>query len=360
LQSLSVKERVLLDDGKIELQVIRIKDHQVECKVLQGGILVSGKGVNLPAIRKSFSGFTKKDKLDVRFGISLGVDWIAMSFVRRAEDLSPLHEEMKRAKCSIPIIAKIEKPQAIKHLDAIIKKADGIMVARGDLGVEVPLEKVPLIQKEIIDKCNRAGKPVIVATQMLESMTHAPRPTRAEVSDIANAILDGADAMMLSGETAIGDYPIHAVKVMNRVAKQTEKTLDYDKILTERTALPCCTVTDAISQACGQVAADLQAAAIITSTNSGHTAAMVSRLRPAMPLLAITSDKTTLNRLTLWWGVQPFLVKKYKSTDEMTQMALKVAKKHGYLRVGQKVVVSAGMPPGISGFTNLIKVETVK
>ncbi|NIM04454.1 MAG: pyruvate kinase [Armatimonadetes bacterium] len=359
LQLMSAKNKVLLDDGKTELRVERVHRQRVECKVLRGGELLSGKGVNLPTVRTNFPALTKKDIADLAFGLKQGVDWVAMSFVRCAADIELLRARMEKAQRTIPIIAKIEKPQAIDHLDEIISAADGVMVARGDLGVEMPLEQVPLLQKKIIEECALAGKPAIVATQMLESMLHAARPTRAEVSDIANAIFDGADALMLSGETAIGDFPLKALQVMDKVARQTEKRLDYPLLLAERTAFPCRTVTDAISQACGQIADDLKAAAIITSTSSGHTAAMVSRLRPEAPLLAITSDEGTLRRLTLWWGVEPVLTDKTKNTEEMTKIALKVAQKSGVVRSGDHVVITAGVPAGVPGHTNLIKVETL-
>jgi pyruvate kinase len=352
-------EHVLLDDGRIELQVTRPGTDVVECKVIRGGELTDGKGINLPGLRSEVESFTAKDRADLAFGIAEGVDWVAMSFIRRASDLAPLREEMQMAGQLIPIIAKIEKPQAIEHLEEIIASADGVMVARGDLGVEMPLERVPLLQKEIIARCTRAGKPAIVATQMLESMTHAPRPTRAEVSDVANAILDGADALMLSGETAVGEYPMQAVEVMDRVARQTEKNLDYVRLLRERSEMPCATVTDAICQACGQIAEDLQVAAIITPTSTGHTAAMISRLRPAMPIIAITSSHKTLQRLSLWWGVRPFHVKRMAGTDTMVRIALDVAKDSGLVKTGARVVITAGMPPGIAGRTNLIKVESV-
>jgi len=357
---LTAHDRVLLDDGKIELRVERTHREEAECKVLRGGELLPGKGVNLPAVRMRLPALTQKDLADLAFGLKSGVDWVALSFVRGAEDVRLLRAEMEKAGRRIPIIAKIEKPQAIDHLDKIISAADGIMVARGDLGVEMPLEQVPLLQKEIIEKCAQAGKPVIVATQMLESMLHSARPTRAEVSDIANAILDGADALMLSGETAIGEFPLQALQVMDRVAREVEKSLDHSRLLAERSALPCSTITDAISQACGQIAAGLKAAAIITSTSTGHTAAMVSRLRPAVPLLAITPDERTLHRLTLWWGVQPLLVRKTKSSDEMTKIALQAARQSGFVRPGDRVLITAGVPAGVAGHTNLIKVETVK
>lgn len=353
-------ERILLDDGRMELRVERVQGQAAECKVMRGGELFSGRGVNLPNVPIKFPALTKKDLADCAFGMKLGVDWMAISFVRRAEDIALLRREMRKAQKSIPIIAKIEKPQAIDYLEEIICEAEGVMVARGDLGVEMPLERVPLLQKDIIEKCARAGKPAIVATQMLESMIHAASPTRAEVSDVANAILDGADALMLSGETAIGDYPLKALQVMDKVALQTEKTLNYEKLLAERTAFPCRTVTDAISQACGHIAEDLKAAAIITSTASGHTAAMVSRLRPSVPLLAITPEEKTLRRLTLWWGARPVLIGRTKNTDEMTRIALKVARENGLVRSGDRVVITAGVPAGVPGHTNLIKVEIVE
>lgn len=359
IQLLDVGDKVLLDDGKLELKVVRTGKDFVECKVTRGGELLQGKGVNLPSVRMKLPVLTPKDLADLAFGIKHNVDWVAMSFIRCADDVLQLRAEMDKLGRRLPIIAKIEKPQAVDDLDRIIATADGVMVARGDLGVEMPLERVPIIQKQIIEKCSIAGKPVIVATQMLESMIHAGRPTRAEVSDIANAILDGTDACMLSGETAVGEYPFQALEVMDRVARQTEKSLDYSLLLSQRAKLPCDTITDAISQACGEVAYDLQVAAIVTSTASGHTAAMVSRLRPVAPLLAMTPDKQTLNRLTLWWGVIPILVRKTKDTDEMSRIVLQAAKDSGLLKSGDLIVLTAGVPAGIPGHTNLIKVETI-
>jgi pyruvate kinase len=352
--------RVLLDDGKLELKVLSAGRGKAVCKVVRGGEIIQGKGVNFPSLTSAHLGLTPKDRDDLAFALRAGVDWVALSFVRSAHDLHFLREAIAKAGKQVPIIAKIEKPQAIEHLEEIICAADAIMVARGDLGVEMALEQVPLLQKQIIEKCSIAGKPVIVATQMLESMLHAARPTRAEVSDIANAILDGTDAVMLSGETAVGEYPLAALEVMSKVAKQTEKTLDYDKLLAERVERRCNTVTDAISQACAEIAQDLAVSAIVTSTASGHTAAMVSRLRPQAPLLAITPRETTCRRLTLWWGVRPFLVNKTKSTDEMVGIAQWAARKSGFSHPGDRIVVTAGIPPGLSGQTNLIKVETVK
>ena len=360
IRLLDAGDKVLLDDGKIELRVERAGRRRVIGRVTRGGELLPGKGVNLPTVRMKLPALTAKDLSDLAFGLKAGVDWVALSFVRRAEDILRLRQEMDKIGRWAPIIAKIEKPQAIDHLDEIISAADAVMVARGDLGVEMPLEQVPLLQKEIVDKSTWAGKPTIVATQMLESMLHAARPTRAEVSDIANAIFDGADAIMLSGETAVGEYPLQALRVMDRVARSTEAALDYSELMAERTTLPCGTVTDAISQACGQVAYDLGAAAIVTSTSSGHTAAMVSRLRPPMPLLAITSDERTLRRLALWWGVNPVLVRKARNTDEMLSLAIEAAHAGNLVRSGDRIVITAGVPAGVPGHTNLIKVETVK
>ncbi len=359
LAALTPGNRVLLADGQIELRVVEPVDRAVRCRVRVGGVLRSHQGVHLPDVELSIRTFTRKDADDLKFGLEHRVDWVAMSFVRNAEDLRPLRRQMRGVEDPPSLMAKIEQHQAVDHLEAIVEAADGIMVARGDLGVELPLDRVPLLQKSIIRCCNAAGKPVVTATQMLESMIHRPRPTRAEVSDVANAVLDGTDAVMLSGETAIGDYPVEAVRIMARVAERGEAAFDFAERLAESSQWPCETVTDGISQATVNLADDLHARAIITATTTGHTALMVAMHRPECPIVAVTPDVATQRRLTLAWGVRPLLAKRGRNTDELIVNAIARAREQRLVRDGDTVVVTAGVPAGVAGLTNLIKVEVV-
>lgn len=352
-------QRILLADGRIELKVLDAGEEQVRCRVRVGGTLRSNQGLHLPDVELPVATFTRKDRDDLRFGLAREVDWVAMSFVRSAEDLRPLRREMKRAGSSAGLIAKIEQHQAVDNLEEIIAAVDGVMVARGDLGIELPLDRVPLLQKRIIERCNAAGKPVITATQMLESMMSNPRPTRAEVSDIANAVLDGTDAVMLSGETAVGRHAVEAVRVMARVAARAEAGFDFDARLSESSQWPCRTVTDGISQATVSLAHDLGARAIITATSTGHTAFMVAMHRPRAPIVAVTPDVATQRRLTLAWGVTPLLAARGESTDELIVNAIARSREAGIVEDGDLVIVTAGVPAGIPGMTNLIKVEEV-
>jgi pyruvate kinase len=350
---------VFLDDGQIELSVIDERADEVLCQVQHGGTLRSRKGIAAPAVPFQIASLTSKDYKDLEFGLALGMDWIAVSFVRRASDLEPVRAVARRRGSDVKVIAKIEKPEAVENLEEIIAAADGLMVARGDLGVEMPLYKVPVIQKELIRQCVCRGKPVITATQMLESMTRSPRPTRAEVSDVANAIFDGTSAVMLSGETAVGDNPVLAVSTMASIARFTEQHLDYNGLLTESLRSPVESITDAISQGVAEIARDLQVAAILCSTTSGHTARMVSRTRPQMPIIAATANERTYHRLALIWGVRPLLVSATTNTDEMLTATVKGALDAGWIQTGQTVVITSGVPVGTPGHTNLIKVQQV-
>lgn len=356
-------DRILIDDGLLELTVLSCTQTEIRCRVITGGLLQSNKGMNLPRAHASIPAITEKDKLDLAFALERQADWIALSFVRDAREVTEL-KQLVAHECPLgrptPVMAKIEKPEAIENIDAIIAAADGIMVARGDLGIEVSPEDVPMMQKLIIRKCNEAGVPVITATQMLDSMIRNPRPTRAEASDVANAILDGTDALMLSGETAAGQYPLESVQTMVKIAERTER-----EMLRSRRAAPVApprtkSIAEAVSHAACETAYDLDAAAIITPTASGHTARMVSRYRPSMPIIAVTPSPMVQRRLTLYWGVYPLLAKRTASSDEMLADAVSVAQKHCFVRPGDLVVMTAGAAGSAPGTTNLIKVQSIE
>ncbi|MGO0121916.1 pyruvate kinase [Desulfothermobacter acidiphilus] len=360
-QDLRPGDAVLIADGLIGLRVLEVTPEEVRCRVEAGGELTPHKGVNLPGIKVNLPSLTEKDREDLRFSVSEQVDFVALSYVRKADDVlvaRRLLEELGAGQ--IWLIAKIENREGMENLPAILKVADGVMVARGDLGLEIPLEEVPLVQKRIILQANAAGKPVITATQMLESMIHHPRPTRAEVTDVANAILDGTDAVMLSGETAIGHYPVETVSTMARIAQRTEEAFPYEEAMVHRQALASKhTVTDAISYATCNTARDLGAAAIITATQTGYTARMVAKYRPRAPILAATPGVEVKRRLALVWGVHPLLVERMENTDQMTAEAVRAAMASGYIKSGDLVVITAGVPVGVHGTTNLLKVYTV-
>jgi len=351
---------ILLADGWLELKVEETSSRDIKCRVIKGGELVSRQGINLPESLLEISPLSEKDQTDLLFGIEHGVDFIGVSFVREAEDiLRARHILKEKGKEEISLVAKIERREALGNMDEILKASDGIMIARGDLGVEIPLEKVPLVQKDIIKKCNLRGKPVITATQMLESMIENPRPTRAEATDVANAILDGTDAIMLSGETAVGKYPVRSTVMMNKIALEAEGSLDYERILDERALSVKDTVPDAISHATCQIAQDLKTAAIVTFTLSGSTARMVARYRPRVPIIAESPKESTVRKLTLSWGVYPHQSPEIKDTDDMIHKAKTEVLKTGLVRRGDRIVIAAGVPFAIPGITNLIRVETL-
>lgn len=351
---------IFLADGTLELKVIELTPTDIICKIVRGGKLTSHKGINIPNISMDISSLTEKDYQDILFGIKNKVDFIGLSFIRNAEDVLRVRKILKENEAEdISLIAKIEKKEAVENLKEIIEASDGIMIARGDLGVEIPLENVPLVQKNIIKRCNLAGKPVITATQMLMSMVNVPRPTRAEVTDVANAILDGTDAIMLSEETAVGNYPLEAVETMNKIALRVEKAIDYKKILTERSLSVKPTNPDAISHATCQVALDLKVKAIVTFTLSGSTARMVSRYRPSVPIIAASTQDSTVRKLALSWGVYPFKSDELENTDDMIEKSKKIALKTRLANSGDKIVITAGIPFRIPGTTNLLKVETL-
>lgn len=353
-------DAVLVADGLIGLKVLSATETDIRCQVINGGELSSQKNVHVPGVAINLPSITDKDIHDIKFGIEQRLDFIAASFVRKSADVLAIRQILEEAGADMDIVAKIESREAVNNLDEIIKVSDGVMVARGDLGVEIPAEEVPLVQKAIIERCNRAGKPVVTATQMLESMIHNPRPTRAEASDVANAIFDGSDAVMLSGETAAGKYPVEAVETMARIAQRSEAALHYEEMLGKRrTFSPQRTVTDAISYATCATAQDLGAAAIITSTESGHTAKMVSKYRPRAPVIAVTPHARVMRKLALTWGVQPLLAGLRNNTDEMMAAAIEVSLSAGLIKGGDLVIFTAGVPVGVHGTTNLIRVHTV-
>ena len=358
LDEISVGKRILLDDGRVEMIVENINkpENLLDCRVTVGGVLSNNKGVNFPDVQLSVKALTEKDKKDLRFGLDAGVDWIALSFVRNPSDINEIKDLINQSGHSTPVVAKIEKFEAIDQIDSVLPLCDGVMVARGDLGVEMPPEEVPLLQKDLIKKANSLGIPIITATQMLDSMASSPRPTRAEVSDVANAILDGTDAVMLSNETAVGDYPIEAVRTMATIARRIER--DYPQKAIE-SHLPS-TIPNAISAAVSSIARQLDAAAIIPLTKSGATAHNVSKFRPPTPILATTSEKSVARRLQLAWGVTPILIESQERTSKIFSIAMQIAQEMEILKQGDLVVQTAGTLTGISGSTDLIKVGLVR
>ncbi|MGG6313729.1 pyruvate kinase [Paenibacillus macerans] len=356
-----VGSTILIDDGLIGLTVVDVQGTEIKCRIVNGGTIKSKKGVNVPGVNISLPGITEKDANDIKFGIEQGIDFIAASFVRKASDVLEIRQLLEQNNAThIQIISKIENQQGVDNLDEILEVSDGLMVARGDLGVEIPAEDVPLAQKRMIEKCNRAGKPVITATQMLDSMQRNPRPTRAEASDVANAIFDGTDAIMLSGETAAGKYPVESVLTMSRIAEKAESALEYREIFIKQSNAQQTTVTEAISQAVANSALELNAKAIITSTETGYTARMVSKYRPKAPIIAVTTVDQTLRRLALNWGVTPVKGDLASTTDEMFDKAMKGGLDSGLVKEGDLVVITAGVPLGRSGSTNLVKIGQIR
>lgn len=347
--------QVLLDDGLLELRVESINGNAVQCKVIEGGLLKSHKGVNFPTLDLRLPSMTDKDKRDLDFGIEQGVDLISLSFVRKPEDIQTLKALLKQKGANIPVLAKLEKPQAIANLDAIVEECDAIMVARGDLGVEMSPEKVPVIQKRIIHLCNQKGIPVITATQMLDSMIHNPRPTRAEASDVANAIMDGTDAVMLSGESAVGDYPLEAVKMLARIATEVEPTIEFVNYPPHRTDDAA-----AISEALHAIDDTLNLQCIVAFTETGYTARLASEERPKAPIVAYTPDPKIYRRLNLNWGVRPVLMPDFRGslTDVISQMETDLIQRN-YAAPGDKILLMGGIPFGVAGSTNFLKIHTI-
>jgi len=346
-------DRILLADGFLELRVRSVTGSEILCEVITGGVLTSHKGINLPTGTLRVPSMTEKDRVDLAFGLSHDVDYIGLSFVRSASDIQHLKELIRLENKDTPVIAKIETHEAIDHYEEILDAADAIMVARGDMGVEIPLEEVPTIQKQLIQKANARGKPVITATQMLRSMVDAPRPTRAEASDVANAVLDGTDAVMLSEETASGNYPVEAVRFMVRIVAQAEKTYPPDQYLQ---MIPKNDISESVTYAVCVLADHLGAAAILAPTQSGRTAMLISRLRPNQPIIGFTSNPKTLRRLSLFRGVYPRLIEDPKDTEDIIEIAVKRAVETGDMAEGALAVITAGHPLWSAGMTNMIQV----
>lgn len=355
-----VGSHLLLDDGLLELEVTKKDNGELQTKVIHGGIIKDHKGVNVPNVKIRLPGITEKDKQDILFGIQQQVDYIAVSFVRKAADILEVRDILAAYNAShIRIIAKIENQEGIDNITEIVEVVDGIMVARGDMGIEIPAEYVPIIQKQLIHTCNTLGKPVITATQMLDSMQRNPRPTRAEASDVANAIFDGTDAIMLSGETAAGEYPVEAVQMMDKIALQVEESSLFQN---QKQSLhnDYKQITETIGAAAVQAAYSLQAKAILTPTKSGYTAQMISKYRPHTPIIATTSEQSVMQQLALVWGVHPFFTGPKQTTDEVIEQALSNAKEQQLITAQDIIIVTAGVPVNERGTTNLLKIEVVK
>ncbi len=362
-QAVKPGHRILIDDGMLELEVKETSETEIVTRVIIGGVLHDKKGVNLPDGSPNIPALTDKDLEDVRFALAHQVDWIALSFVRSASEvleLKALIEEYSTFGRTTPVIAKIEKPEAITNIDAIIQASDGIMVARGDLGIETSPETVPTVQKVIINKCHHAARPVITATQMLDSMIRNPRPTRAEASDVANAVLDGSDAIMLSGETAAGSYPVESVHTMVKIAKEAERVRTDTNITMALDKPAIFTASGAICHAAMQTAEDVNAKAIVAPTISGSTARLIAAFRPAVPLVAVTPSPMVQRRLCLYWGTYPLLTRRLSNTDEVVTDAISVAQKHGYINEGDTVVLTAGVVGSVRSATNLMMVRTIE
>jgi len=352
-------DRILVADGMIQLDVLHADEVEVRCRVVAGGVVSDHKGINLPGVDLDIPALTEKDQDDLAFGVKAGVDFVAVSFVRTATDILDAKDYLAEVQGRLPVIAKLEKPQVLRRLDDVLKVADGVMVARGDLGVEMPLEEVPLVQKSIIRRAQRYATPVITATQMLESMVEHPRPTRAEASDVANAILDGTDAVMLSEETATGAFPVEAVKVMARIAVEAERGLPFYEDRPRRTQAVDMSFPGAIGEAACQAAVELGAKAICVFTQTGGMARVVSKLRPPTPIIAFTPQQNILRRLALYWGVQPRLITKSDHTEELIEKIDAALVEDGSVREGDVLVITAGAPMWVEGTTNLLKLHRV-
>jgi pyruvate kinase len=359
VQDIKTGDTVILDDGDMELKVLGIESGGVRCRVAVGGLLKQGRGLVVPGMKISVPFITDRLRNDILFAIKQRPDFIALSFVSSAEDITGVRKILHENDANIPLIAKIERSEAVANFNDILTVSDGIMIARGDLGVEIPLERVPLFQKEFIKKCNRAGKPVITATEMLESMINTIRPTRAETTDVANAIFDGTDAIMLSAETSIGKYPVQAVKMMSAIARAAENKLPYELLLAERRAWLKPETDELISYNACQTAHSLHAAAIVAFTESGSTAVRISRYRPGVFVLALTPDKVVAGKLLLYWGIRPHLITEPTTVDELFSLGAGLCLELGIAKPGDLIIIAAGIPIGRTGSTNMLKVEKV-
>lgn len=353
---------ILIDDGLVALKVEEIQGQDIRCVVENGGSLSANKSINIPGVHIHLPALTEKDISDLEFAVKNDFDYIAASFVRRAADVQAVREVLDSfGGQDVKIISKIENQEGVDNIDEILEASDGIMVARGDLGVEIPAARVPILQKQIIRKGLKVGKPIITATQMLDSMIRNPRPTRAEVSDVANAVFDGTSCVMLSGETASGKYPIEALSTMVSTVTAAEEAIDYWGRFRERSLLPVVSgISDAITHSCCLTAMDLNASAILAATRSGYTAKVISRFRPACPIVALCQNESTRRQLAISWGVHPYLSGEVDSTDRMFSLAVDVARKENAVQIGDTVVITAGVPLGQSGTTNLIKAQIVE
>ena len=360
-EELAPGQEILIDDGLIAIRVQEVVGRDIRCTVENGGTLSNNKSINIPGVHIHLPALTEKDVADIRFGVENDFDYIAASFVRRSADVEAVREVLKECGGSgVKIIAKIENQEGVDNLDEILAAADGIMVARGDLGVEISAARVPVLQKKMIRKGMQAGKPVITATQMLDSMMRNPRPTRAEVSDVANAVFDGTSCVMLSGETAGGKYPVEALSAMVGIVKEAEQSIHYWNRFMRRQIVSASNINDAITHTCCLTAKDLDARAILAATDSGHTARMISRFRPACPVAALTTREKVRRQLAICWGVIPFLTGEVNSTDRIFSLATEVARKEGLVNSGDTVVITAGIPLGRSGSTNLLKASIIE
>jgi len=356
---INIGDIVLLDDGDMQLRVREITEDEVKCRVTVGGLLLQGKGLVVPGMRISAPFLSDILRDDIRFAIEQKPDFLALSFVTGAKNITDVEDLLKEYAADIPLISKIERGEAVKNLGKILAVSDGIMVARGDLGVEIALNRVPLVQKEIIKKCNRTGKPVITATEMLESMIDSVRPTRAETTDVANAIFDGTDAIMLSAETSIGKFPVAAVRMMASIARATEKKLTYERILAERLDWLERVADELISYNACQTAYSLKASAIVAFTQSGSTAVRIAKYRPSVPVLALTPSQVVAGMLMLYWGVRPYLIEEPSSVDDMFALGARLSRKLGVAKPGDLIIIAAGLPIGETGSTNMLKVEKI-
>lgn len=360
-KDIKLDSKILINDGLLQLKVLEVlNETDIKCVAVNSGTLSSKKGVNIPGLRVNIPYMSQKDIDDIEFGIENDLDFIAASFIQCADDVLKIRNILEKHNSNISIIAKIENQEGLDNISSILNTADGIMVARGDLGVEIAPEKIPHEQKKLIHLANLAGKPVITATQMLDSMTHNLRPTRAEVTDVANAILDGTSAVMLSGETASGDYPVETVKMMNSIATTTEETINYERLFTEKNSIHETTITNAVARATCSTALSLGANAIITASSSGITPRAISKFKPSIPIIAIAYSHHVMRKLSLEWDVYPVLAPPILSTDNMFNVCSEVAKDAGFVKTGDLAILTAGIPIGKAGSTNLLKVQTIE